>query len=114
MIYLASPYSHPSRSTRLRRFCAACEAAAYLLKRRKPVFSPIVHAHMIATNGGMATDWDTWREFDLHMLALADELYVLKLPGWETSKGVEAEMQAAIVQCIPITYLDPKDVGVQE
>ncbi len=106
MIYLCSPYSDPDATVRQQRFEAACRAAAALLRAGIPVFSPIAHSVPIARYG-LPTTWQFWRWVDLEYLRHCDALVVLRLPGWEQSIGVQAELALARAQRIPVIELDP-------
>ncbi len=94
LTYLASPYSHPDPAVRQARFEAACRAAAELIRRGHLVFSPIAHSHCIAQHG-LPMDWGFWEAQDRWLLAACDELWVLKLDGWQHSRGVQAEIAIA-------------------
>lgn len=107
MIYLASPYSHPDAVVRQKRFDAACRAAAALLRVGFPVFSPIAHSHPIAQHGVPST-WEFWRHVDHHYLRQCRAVVVLRLPGWEQSVGVRAEIELARRWGIPVIEVDPK------
>ena len=109
MIYLASPYSHESQHVRAMRWDQVCRAAGALIASGSHVFSPIAHSHAIATAGNLATDFDAWRSFDLKMLAVCDELVVLKLDGWQESEGIQSEIQYAIDFGMPVSYMDWSD-----
>lgn len=90
--YLATPYSHISSEIRKERFEKVSMVAAQLFNQGIICFSPISHSHPIALNGcGM--DWDTWEDFDIQMMDVCKELFILMLPGWEASLGVRKEYQ---------------------
>ena len=108
-IYLASPYSHPDRHIQLQRFILAARAAAELIRRDHIVFSPICHSHPIAVHGDLNGDWETWIKQDSAFFDWADELWILKLDGWQESKGIEAECKDF---CGPIHEVDPKELGL--
>ena len=107
MIYLASPYSDPSPGVRELRFVLAREATLKLLQRgsSQVIFSPIVYSHQFANSLG--GDFGSWKEFDLSMIDIADEVWVLKLDGWEQSHGVWNEIENAKLNDKPVKYLDP-------
>lgn len=93
LIYMASPYSHMKFFVMEARFEAACMAAGYLMRQGKAVFSPIAHSHPIHRASALPNTYDFWVEGqDLHILKRCDELIVLTLPGWEDSKGIQAEI----------------------
>lgn len=95
MIYLASPYSDPDPAIRQQRYEAVCKAAGELIRRGHVVYSPIAHSHHLSEVCNLPENWEFWRRQDTAMLKLADELWVLDLPGWRESVGVRAEMNVA-------------------
>lgn len=100
--YLASPYSHPEIDVRVKRYHAVCRAAAELIKQGVLVFSPIAHSHPIAVRFNLDGSFETWRDMSLEMLRRCDRLILLKLPGWEESKGMAAEIEEAKRLGMPI------------
>lgn len=106
MIYLASPYNHEKRSVMEQRFRAAADVTTKLIEKGTVVFSPIVHNHYLAVNYDLPRDFDFWMAYDLPMLDLAEELYVLALVGWHTSKGVATEINHAKSRNIPISFVN--------
>jgi len=106
MIYLASPYSDPKFRTRHARWGAVCNAAASLMRDGHIIFSPIAHTHPIAAFG-LPKGWDFWERFDREFIEVAAELWILTLPGWEESKGVQAEIQIAVDSGKPVFTVDP-------
>lgn len=105
MIYLASPYSHPDPAVRERRFRAACQAAAALVRDGHAVFSPIAHSHALVEHG-LPMDWSFWEVHDRHHLRHCDEVVVLMLIGWEASVGVREEVRIACEMNKPVRYID--------
>ena len=110
-IYLASPYSHEDPQVRYDRYVKACQAAAHLMRQGHVVFSPIAHSHPIEMHAPDLHGFEFWIKQDIPLLDLADRLVVLKLEGWDKSKGVETELAFAAKNFIPIEYLDPDDVA---
>ncbi len=106
MIYLASPYSHPDAEVRAERHRMACIAATRLIHAGRLAFSPIAHSHALVVEGQAPGDWAFWRRYDLEMLDLCKELYVLMLPGWRESVGVVAEIKHACERKMKIAYTD--------
>jgi hypothetical protein len=105
LIYLASPYTHPSPAVRAARFDAACLAAARLIAGGDMVFSPIAHTHPILVRGRLPSGWDYWERFDRRMIAASDEVAVLTLEGWEKSTGIRAEIQITSELGKPVWFL---------
>lgn len=106
-IYLAGPYSHALRATRIHRFETSCRIAKTLMLLGYVVLSPVVHSHHLADAYGMPSDWDFWKEQDLPLLEWCDELWVIMLPGWTMSVGVIAEIKEANRQGKQIVLLRP-------
>ena len=103
MIYIASPYSDPSAMVREARFRAVCRHAAEMMRKGEHVFSPIAHCHPLAEHG-LPGDWAFWCEYDRAMLSRCTRLVVLKLPGWDKSDGVKAEIEIAREVGLPVDY----------
>lgn len=110
-IYLACPYSHKSLGVRNSRFIAANKAAAYLMKAGHQVFSPISHSVPVAETGIVPNmSWNFWRKQDFAFLEWADVMYVLKIPGWETSTGVTDEIAEAKRINLPVIKVSMEDL----
>ena len=107
MIYLASPYSDPDPLVMEQRFDAVCRKAGELMNTGLVIYSPIAHCHPIAVRVGLPRDWAFWKTFDTVMLKGATAFYILRLPGWDTSKGVKAEREIAESMGVPVTEIDP-------
>ena len=88
------------------RYQHTMEVTACLLSQGLIVYSPIVHCHELAKVHGMPTDAQFWWRYDRAMLALASELRLLKLDGWQQSVGMRKEARFAIEREIPITYIN--------
>ena len=106
LVYLACPYSHKLYYWRNLRFQAVNRAAARLMADGILVFSPISHTHPIAEAGGLPKDWAFWERYDRAILACCAKVIVLRMPGWEESKGVQAEILIAEEMGIPVEYMD--------
>ena len=109
MIYLASPYSHPISDIVEQRVQQTMKCLAELLREGKFVWSPIVHCHELAVKHDLPKDAKYWERFSIDFLRKADGLYVLKLPGWRESIGVQEEIKFANSIYLPTTYLLPED-----
>lgn len=94
LIYLASPYSHPDPQVRQYRYEQVLEATRLLMLQGRHVWAPIVYTHQLA-EAGMPVEWEFWQAFDGMMLRRCQELWVLTLDGWEESRGIQAEIDAA-------------------
>ena len=111
MIYLATPYSDASPNVMSARFVLACKVAGELLDRGEVVFSPIAHGHPISLYSGAARDWRFWANSCREMIGLASKVIVVRMPGWDKSKGVAAEIAIALELGKPVEYMDLEGAG---
>jgi len=112
MIYLAMPYTCLTPEQREYYFAIGCKIAAILFNECKHVFVPICFAHPIATRHSLPANWHFWAEFNEKMLSVCDELWVLTLPGWKNSYGINEEIKIANRLGINIKYVDPVNFGI--
>lgn len=105
MIYLASPFSHPSNLVMLNRFEEACKITAALIEAGNIVFSPVAYSHTLAVKGGLPGDWGFWEKFDTEFLLRSDKLVVALMSGWRESIGVQFEIKIARENGIPVEFL---------
>jgi len=110
MIYICSPYSHADPAVREARFQAACRATAALIRQGKIVLSPVVHSHPLC-RFGLPGDWEAWQCQDLACLERCNEVLVLKLDGWQQSRGVQAEIAMARALGKPVSFIEPDSVA---
>ena len=113
MIYLAGPYTDKSTSMMEFRFEAFNRVAALLMTKGHIICSPVSMNHPMVKYG-LPVDWAFWEKFDTAFLEMCTAIYVLKLKGWENSKGLKAELEIAKGLGLKVTYLEPKDYGVRE
>lgn len=104
-VYLASPYSSPSKRKERERFMLVCKAARTYIKQGYNIFSPIAHSHAIAMIGKLPVDHNFWIEQNRSWLDWCDQLWVLCLPGWGDSKGVAWEIEEAQKRGLPVFYV---------
>jgi hypothetical protein len=109
LVYLASPYSHPSAAIRQRRYEQVLEATRLLMQDGHHVWSPIVYTHPMAKTG-MAMDWGYWAAFDTMMLNRCQELWILTLDGWRDSEGIRSELRLAPRLAMPVRLVSMGDV----
>jgi hypothetical protein len=106
MIYLASPYTHPDPLEMEYRYECILETTAHFLTQGHPVYSPIVHCHPLAKAKDLPRNYDFWFQYNIHMLELADEVWVIQLDGWQKSQGVNSEIAHAIGAGKPVLYFE--------
>ena len=95
-IYLASPYSHPDPTVEHQRYLDVEEAAVRAFVAGFHVFSPIIHWHNAALRHNLPTQAQAYWELDKAFLQASSGLWMLKLAGWEASKGMQMELGEAL------------------
>lgn len=106
MIYIASCYSSPVPELVQSRYEQTLTFTERLLLQGFIAFSPIVYLHNIARRLGLPADHGTWMKFNMDILRKAEAAYVLCLPGWEKSKGLEVELKVCKMLDIPAVKYD--------
>lgn len=110
LTYLCSPYSNPNPIIREVRFQKVCKIASDLMRGGMFIYSPIAaHTHPIALAGDLPIGFDFWEQYDRTMISMCFLLLVVKMEGWEQSKGVTAEIKIANELGIPVEYLEVDD-----
>ena len=104
MIYIASPYTSPDPSVMEDRYQKVRCFTAEGLRVGLVLFSPIVHCHPLAAAHNLPKDFAFWQTYSLAMIDLAKMVLVLQLPGHETSRGVQDEIQYCKEKNIPLWY----------
>jgi hypothetical protein len=107
MIYIASPYSHPDPLVMQERYEKVRDYVAHCLNNGMYVYSPINDNHPVALHHSLPTTWEFWSGLDKHFMDRCDYMIVYKLPGWETSIGVAAELAYAKEIGLNVQYIDP-------
>lgn len=111
LIYLASPFTHEDKDVMIQRFEIVSKVACHLIGNRKfHVFSPIAHSWPIAKQGDLPTDWEYWEENCKLFVSRCQELWIVMIPGWETSTGVLAERDYAREIGLNIKYVEPNQM----
>jgi hypothetical protein len=80
--------------------------AAHLMLQGETVFCPIAHSHSIGLELDKPVDHEFWMEQDQPLLMHATRMLILKLDGWDTSRGVEEERVACKRHGIPYAFLE--------
>lgn len=107
-IYLACPYTHKYPAIRMFRFKKVSKFAATLMKEGHLVFSPISHSHQICVEANLPIDFAYWQELDNSFLEWCTVMIVLKLDGWEDSKGIQEEIKIAQFMGKEVIYMEYK------
>lgn len=114
-IYIASPYSHPSKLIMYERCHQITCIGARLTKIYGYAFIlPILTSVQLQQVEDFDHTFNQWRTIDLTFIMRVDEVWVVMLPGWEESIGVTAEIDFAIKNNIPVKFLDPKTLKFKQ
>lgn len=108
-IYLASPYTSPSRDVREHRYLITRHFTMLMLQAGKAVFSPIVYGKEMEHQIGYK--FENWQALNDAMIKACAQFLVLRLDGWEDSRGIKHELELAKRFGKPITYVDPFEVS---
>ena len=104
IVYIAIPFSHTSEEVEKERYDIVTKLAALMCKDGEIVFSPITHSYPLQQVSDLPNNWDYWGKHDRAFLEMSKKLVVVMAPGWEESKGVQAEIQIAKELEIPTAY----------
>lgn len=113
LIYVASPYTHPDNTVQEWRFLSVAIVTGWLMNhyQDKSFYSPITHTHPIAIHCKLPGHWEFWKQFDEVMISRSDEIWVLCIDGWETSKGIQGELEIAKEFGLPVKFITPLENG---
>lgn len=112
LIYLATPYTsydpdhEKAFAVQRERYLKARAAQIELLSVGTHVYSPIVACHYLT--GILGHTFQDWQAYNYNLIDRCDELWVLRLPGWDNSVGVLAEIHYALEHNKPVSYLNAK------
>jgi len=113
-IYLASPYSHPSKAVQAMRYFLVRDHCTWMINNNQVVYSPILHCYHMALVNDLPHDAAFWRNFDEAMLRPAGQMQILKIPGHAASVGVNMEIELAIEMNIHIESVEPRGPNGEE
>jgi hypothetical protein len=114
LTYLASPYTSDDHAVMEGRHIQICQIASHLMLEGWYIFSPIAHCHPIAVHGGLPRDFRFWQDYDHLMMDACGNMIVAKLPGWEMSKGVDAETSYMYGHGKQVLYYNPLNKSLSE
>jgi hypothetical protein len=105
--YLGSPYAKYEDGLDAAADAAAVEAARFIAEGIT-VFAPIPYGHQLAKLGMLdPRDYNIWVPMNRPFIDEAIGMIVLKLRGWEVSKGLAEELVLFRRAMKPILYMNP-------
>ena len=134
LVYVASPYTYKSTSKSVFRplFARTVEWSRFLTVTRiqgklvakygVACYGPILESHLMVWLGKLFGEgigkssgvWSDWREYDLTMIDHCDEMWVVMMPGWEKSTGVQSEIRHCNFTGKPVRYVDPHTLELRK
>jgi len=109
-VYIALPYSHESASVRKFRYLECVKYAFELAAKGINFNSPVLLTHDVyelSLAANVSIPYQFYIDMSEHGIKQADELHLLKLAGWDKSKGVGLELQWAKEHNMPIIEISP-------
>ena len=104
LIYLASPYTTDDLTLLERRVQTIQGITAELVDifgDEVIFFSPVAYTHLIDKECNTEPNW---YNIDLEFLKRCDYMIIVKIKGWENSKGIQLEIDACEEFGIPFIY----------
>jgi hypothetical protein len=111
LVYLASPFTHNSfKVMEKRRKQIDLIGAKLQHKHNVAIFPPITISDTYSKilPGKFGHKFESWERIDLYTISKCDEVWVVKMSGWQESVGVQAEIAFAKARKIRVRYIDPK------
>lgn len=104
--YVATPFTlHPRGHNAA--YLDALIAEAWFRNRGFRAYVPIARTHGVSDHIGIPPeDHDFWMSVDTPFMDRAAGLVVVKIPGWDSSKGVAFEIKVFTMQQKPVVYLE--------
>ena len=104
MIYLASPYTSKEPFIQAMRVKACVALVGVYAQQGVFLFTPIVQGHEAEKVLGVIGH-STWMAHSFDALATCRAMLLAELPGWDTSKGVRAEIDYCNANKFPVANL---------
>jgi Domain of unknown function (DUF1937) len=105
IFYIAVPYSHKDPSVIEYRMEIFYRVDAALMKKGIHTVSPVAK-HAMLKYENLPGDYTYWGDYSRKLMRRCDGVYVICLPGWLESTGVQDEIRLAQELNLPIIYLD--------
>ncbi len=105
MIYLAAPYNDYDKAVIQDRMEKIYSVIARYTKEGTHVITPLF-MHEVVTRHEIAGDYVFWEKYCLNLLWRCDKMLVLRLEGWDTSRGVLGEIEFCEKHNILVEYID--------
>jgi hypothetical protein len=106
LVYVAAPYSSiPDKNELMRIISKFC--GEYMIANPGEYAIPgLVHHYPTLECPELGTDYSFWQNFCEVFLSRCDKMIVLRIPGWQESKGVKGELEFCLTHRIPVEFRD--------
>ena len=109
-IVVIGPYSHEDPAVRRYREREQVAYAEHLGAAGHDAYALLTNAEAIfAASGSM--DFEDYRDVNDVLILGAEQVHLLKLPGWDKSRGVAHELHLATGTGKRVLWVDPRDGG---
>jgi len=106
MIYISVPYTGtPEQVQERMNFTFAY--FAYLANQQLHAMSPVLIGHQLIARGIVTPSHDFWLPYSREMIRLSDEIHVLTVSGFDSSRGVTFEVTEGLEFNKPVIFVDP-------
>jgi hypothetical protein len=104
MIYIAAPYGHEDPNVVDGRMTMVYAVMASLMRKGVHCVTPLF-MHEVVVRHQLDGSFAFWEEYCFDILQRCDKMVVLKLQGWDVSRGVQAEIKFCEEHNIPVEYI---------
>lgn len=104
MIYIAAPYYDPNKEVIERRMEIVYEVIAEFTRLGNIVVSPML-MHPVVVRHDLPNTFQFWDKYSFALLEKCDRMVVIQMKGWETSRGVQEEIEFCNQFNIPVEYV---------
>lgn len=105
MIYVAAPYYDPDVSVIQKRMEVVYDFIGKRFKAGDHLVTPLF-MHEIAKRHALPGDYLYWEHYCLNVLKRCSKMIVLKMDGWDRSRGVAGEIAFCEANNIPYEFIE--------
>jgi hypothetical protein len=114
LVFLSNPYTHNSQEVVDQRY-EDCLKLSYdlMFKHQVNLVSPVLIGHPIVKKYPMPSDWSSWKKYCECLIRKSEVFLIFKLDGYDTSVGVQEELDIAIKHHKKIFFIN-KELILEE
>lgn len=115
LIFVCTPYSNDDENIVKYRKKIAGEVCLRLVAKGIYAISPVVYGCALMEYGENTDgSWNYWQKFCETFLINSKAVYVIKIDGWDKSIGVSQEILFAITHKIPVYFINPETLVLED